>query len=174
MTSDQLFTLMIAFLELISFHFFFGAKFETISPIFHFFGFTPPVTPLPVWFVFLQLRSGGAQVLEGCIAEIHNITSLDISDNGKSEIREEKTQKCYLKQVGKGKIIFQPNLDDTLIKLLFHFLTRGPFNLTEFIYGIILCQSLTKIFPWPKMKSLCSKTIQTKKKKVIINTLIKI
>ncbi|KAJ7420684.1 capping protein regulator and myosin 1 linker 1 [Willisornis vidua] len=30
----------------------------------------------------LSLRSGGAQVLEGCIAEIHNITSLDISDNG--------------------------------------------------------------------------------------------
>ncbi|EPY83129.1 leucine-rich repeat-containing protein 16A isoform 2 [Camelus ferus] len=29
----------------------------------------------------LSLRSGGAQVLEGCIAEIHNITSLDISDN---------------------------------------------------------------------------------------------
>ncbi|XP_027379871.1 F-actin-uncapping protein LRRC16A isoform X4 [Bos indicus x Bos taurus] len=28
------------------------------------------------------LRSGGAQVLEGCIAEIHNISSLDISDNG--------------------------------------------------------------------------------------------
>ncbi|KAF6074111.1 capping protein regulator and myosin 1 linker 1 [Phyllostomus discolor] len=28
------------------------------------------------------LRSGGAQVLEGCVAEIHNITSLDISDNG--------------------------------------------------------------------------------------------
>ncbi|XP_038247955.1 F-actin-uncapping protein LRRC16A isoform X5 [Dermochelys coriacea] len=28
------------------------------------------------------LRSGGAQVLEGCIAEIHNIISLDISDNG--------------------------------------------------------------------------------------------
>ncbi|XP_051465093.1 F-actin-uncapping protein LRRC16A isoform X3 [Apus apus] len=28
------------------------------------------------------LRSGGAQVLEGCITEIHNITSLDISDNG--------------------------------------------------------------------------------------------
>ncbi|XP_004847644.1 F-actin-uncapping protein LRRC16A isoform X2 [Heterocephalus glaber] len=28
------------------------------------------------------LRSGGAQVLEGCIAEIHNIASLDISDNG--------------------------------------------------------------------------------------------
>ncbi|XP_044912971.1 F-actin-uncapping protein LRRC16A isoform X2 [Felis catus] len=28
------------------------------------------------------LRSAGAQVLEGCIAEIHNITSLDISDNG--------------------------------------------------------------------------------------------
>ncbi|XP_037748958.1 F-actin-uncapping protein LRRC16A isoform X6 [Chelonia mydas] len=28
------------------------------------------------------LRSGGAQVLEGCIAEVHNITSLDISDNG--------------------------------------------------------------------------------------------
>ncbi|XP_073187950.1 F-actin-uncapping protein LRRC16A isoform X2 [Lepidochelys kempii] len=29
-----------------------------------------------------ELRSGGAQVLEGCIAEVHNITSLDISDNG--------------------------------------------------------------------------------------------
>ncbi|XP_060228654.1 F-actin-uncapping protein LRRC16A isoform X5 [Meriones unguiculatus] len=29
-----------------------------------------------------ELRSGGAQVLESCIAEIHNITSLDISDNG--------------------------------------------------------------------------------------------
>ncbi|XP_046959077.1 F-actin-uncapping protein LRRC16A isoform X1 [Lynx rufus] len=29
-----------------------------------------------------ELRSAGAQVLEGCIAEIHNITSLDISDNG--------------------------------------------------------------------------------------------
>ncbi|XP_051465092.1 F-actin-uncapping protein LRRC16A isoform X2 [Apus apus] len=29
-----------------------------------------------------ELRSGGAQVLEGCITEIHNITSLDISDNG--------------------------------------------------------------------------------------------
>nr|XP_044988198.1 F-actin-uncapping protein LRRC16A isoform X3 [Jaculus jaculus] len=28
------------------------------------------------------LRSGGAQVLESCIAEIHNISSLDISDNG--------------------------------------------------------------------------------------------
>ncbi|KAL7984456.1 hypothetical protein Chor_003026 [Crotalus horridus] len=29
-----------------------------------------------------ELRSAGAQVLEGCIAEIHNIASLDISDNG--------------------------------------------------------------------------------------------
>ncbi|XP_048204313.1 F-actin-uncapping protein LRRC16A isoform X1 [Perognathus longimembris pacificus] len=29
-----------------------------------------------------ELRSGGAQVLEGCIAEVHNITCLDISDNG--------------------------------------------------------------------------------------------
>ncbi|XP_012890641.1 PREDICTED: leucine-rich repeat-containing protein 16A [Dipodomys ordii] len=29
-----------------------------------------------------ELRSGGAQVLEGCIAEVHNITRLDISDNG--------------------------------------------------------------------------------------------
>uniref|UniRef100_A0A6I8SNK6 Capping protein regulator and myosin 1 linker 1 n=1 Tax=Xenopus tropicalis TaxID=8364 RepID=A0A6I8SNK6_XENTR len=29
-----------------------------------------------------ELRSAGAQVLEGCIAEIHNISSLDISDNG--------------------------------------------------------------------------------------------
>lgn len=31
----------------------------------------------------LQLRSGGSQILEGCIAEIPNISSLDISDNGK-------------------------------------------------------------------------------------------
>ncbi|KAM8870699.1 F-actin-uncapping protein LRRC16A-like isoform 9-T9 [Spinachia spinachia] len=29
-----------------------------------------------------QLRSGGSQILEGCIAEIPNISSLDISDNG--------------------------------------------------------------------------------------------
>lgn len=32
--------------------------------------------------LLLQLRSGGSQILEGCIAEIPNITSLDISDNG--------------------------------------------------------------------------------------------
>lgn len=32
--------------------------------------------------LFLQLRSGGSQILEGCIAEIPNISSLDISDNG--------------------------------------------------------------------------------------------
>lgn len=31
-----------------------------------------------------QLRSGGSQILEGCIAEIPNITCLDISDNGES------------------------------------------------------------------------------------------
>ncbi|XP_031429474.1 F-actin-uncapping protein LRRC16A isoform X3 [Clupea harengus] len=29
-----------------------------------------------------ELRSGGCQILEGCIAEIPNISSLDISDNG--------------------------------------------------------------------------------------------
>ncbi|XP_077096605.1 F-actin-uncapping protein LRRC16A-like [Siphateles boraxobius] len=29
-----------------------------------------------------ELRSAGAQILEGCIAEIPNITSLDVSDNG--------------------------------------------------------------------------------------------
>ncbi|XP_043923009.1 F-actin-uncapping protein LRRC16A isoform X2 [Protopterus annectens] len=29
-----------------------------------------------------ELRSAGGQILEGCIAEIHNISSLDISDNG--------------------------------------------------------------------------------------------
>lgn len=33
-------------------------------------------------FPVLQLRSGGSQILEGCIAEIPNISSLDISDNG--------------------------------------------------------------------------------------------
>ena len=32
--------------------------------------------------VVFQLRSGGSQILEGCIAEIPNISSLDISDNG--------------------------------------------------------------------------------------------
>lgn len=31
--------------------------------------------------VCFQLRSGGSQILEGCIAEIPNISSLDISDN---------------------------------------------------------------------------------------------
>lgn len=31
-----------------------------------------------------QLRSGGSQVLEGCIAEIPNISCLDISDNGET------------------------------------------------------------------------------------------
>lgn len=30
----------------------------------------------------LQLRSAGSQILEGCVAEIPNISSLDISDNG--------------------------------------------------------------------------------------------
>uniref|UniRef100_A0A3P8T6M8 Capping protein regulator and myosin 1 linker 1 n=1 Tax=Amphiprion percula TaxID=161767 RepID=A0A3P8T6M8_AMPPE len=29
-----------------------------------------------------ELRSGGSQILEGCIAEIPNVSSLDISDNG--------------------------------------------------------------------------------------------
>uniref|UniRef100_UPI00358FB8B3 F-actin-uncapping protein LRRC16A-like isoform X2 n=1 Tax=Myxine glutinosa TaxID=7769 RepID=UPI00358FB8B3 len=29
-----------------------------------------------------ELRSFGAQVLEGCIADLHNVSSLDISDNG--------------------------------------------------------------------------------------------
>lgn len=32
--------------------------------------------------VSFQLRSGGSQILEGCIAEIPNISSLDVSDNG--------------------------------------------------------------------------------------------
>lgn len=31
-----------------------------------------------------QLRSAGSQILEGCIAEITNISSLDISDNSES------------------------------------------------------------------------------------------
>ncbi|XP_019206389.1 F-actin-uncapping protein LRRC16A isoform X1 [Oreochromis niloticus] len=37
---------------------------------------------LPATVFCSQLRSGGSQILEGCIAEIPNITSLDISDNG--------------------------------------------------------------------------------------------
>lgn len=38
---------------------------------------------LPAFFCFyFQLRSGGSQILEGCIAEIPNISSLDLSDNG--------------------------------------------------------------------------------------------
>uniref|UniRef100_A0A6Q2YSC5 CARMIL C-terminal domain-containing protein n=1 Tax=Esox lucius TaxID=8010 RepID=A0A6Q2YSC5_ESOLU len=32
-----------------------------------------------------ELRSGGSQILEGCIAEIPNISSLDISDNGQTK-----------------------------------------------------------------------------------------
>lgn len=34
----------------------------------------------------LKLRSGGSQILEGCIAEIPNISSLDISDNGEDSL----------------------------------------------------------------------------------------
>lgn len=41
---------------------------------------------LMYFFFFLQLRSGGSQILEGCIAEIPNISSLDISDNGEKEM----------------------------------------------------------------------------------------
>ena len=40
------------------------------------------VVCLNLSFLSLQLRSGGSQILEGCIAEIPNISSLDISDNG--------------------------------------------------------------------------------------------
>ncbi|XP_064817929.1 F-actin-uncapping protein LRRC16A-like, partial [Oncorhynchus masou masou] len=32
--------------------------------------------------LLVPLRSGGSQILEGCIAELPNISSLDISDNG--------------------------------------------------------------------------------------------
>lgn len=33
-----------------------------------------------------QLRSGGSQILESCIAEIPNISSLDLSDNGEMTV----------------------------------------------------------------------------------------
>nr|XP_057941349.1 F-actin-uncapping protein LRRC16A-like isoform X1 [Doryrhamphus excisus] len=42
----------------------------------------PNVTDVSLDLSCCELRSGGSQILEGCIAEIPNISSLDISDNG--------------------------------------------------------------------------------------------
>uniref|UniRef100_A0A8D3BWV2 CARMIL pleckstrin homology domain-containing protein n=1 Tax=Scophthalmus maximus TaxID=52904 RepID=A0A8D3BWV2_SCOMX len=42
----------------------------------------PNVKDVSVDLSCCELRSGGSQILEGCIAEIPNISSLDISDNG--------------------------------------------------------------------------------------------
>ncbi|XP_069393289.1 F-actin-uncapping protein LRRC16A isoform X3 [Paralichthys olivaceus] len=42
----------------------------------------PSLTDVSVDLSCCELRSGGSQILEGCIAEIPNISSLDISDNG--------------------------------------------------------------------------------------------
>jgi hypothetical protein len=57
------------------------------------YGYYPGLQLLSFLYMFcfyfsllLQLRSGGAQILEGCIAEIPNISSLDISDNGEARV----------------------------------------------------------------------------------------
>ena len=41
-------------------------------------------------------------MLEGCIAEIHNITSLDISDNGEPGIGNGERQRVVGSKLGKG------------------------------------------------------------------------
>lgn len=43
-----------------------------------------------------QLRSGGSQILEGCVAEIPNISSLDISDNGEDSLDLELLWCCFI------------------------------------------------------------------------------
>uniref|UniRef100_UPI0037E75E8F F-actin-uncapping protein LRRC16A n=1 Tax=Semicossyphus pulcher TaxID=241346 RepID=UPI0037E75E8F len=45
-------------------------------------GCNPSLSDVSLDLSCCELRSGGSQILEGCIAEIPNITSLDISDNG--------------------------------------------------------------------------------------------
>uniref|UniRef100_A0A4W4DR48 CARMIL C-terminal domain-containing protein n=1 Tax=Electrophorus electricus TaxID=8005 RepID=A0A4W4DR48_ELEEL len=60
-------------------------KGKEIPPSFkHFFSSSLALNTLNVSGTKLppELRSGGSQILEGCIAEIPNISSLDISDNG--------------------------------------------------------------------------------------------
>lgn len=47
--------------------------------------------------------------MEGCIAEIHNITSLDISDNGKYTDQEQRVvhvKKCFFFQLKDGRSCF--------------------------------------------------------------------
>ncbi|KAF3706977.1 F-actin-uncapping protein LRRC16A [Channa argus] len=45
-------------------------------------GCNPSLSDVSLDLSSCELRSGGSQILEGCIAEIPNISSLDISDNG--------------------------------------------------------------------------------------------
>ncbi|KAM9737838.1 F-actin-uncapping protein LRRC16A [Menidia menidia] len=45
-------------------------------------GCNPNISDVSLDLSCCELRSGGSQILEGCIAEIPNISSLDISDNG--------------------------------------------------------------------------------------------
>ncbi|CAB1420744.1 unnamed protein product, partial [Pleuronectes platessa] len=45
-------------------------------------GCNPSLSDVSLDLSCCELRSGGSQILEGCIAEIPNISSLDISDNG--------------------------------------------------------------------------------------------
>uniref|UniRef100_A0A3B3C3R9 Capping protein regulator and myosin 1 linker 1 n=1 Tax=Oryzias melastigma TaxID=30732 RepID=A0A3B3C3R9_ORYME len=60
-------------------------KGKEVPPSFkHFFSSAASISSINVSGTKLpaELRSGGSQILEGCIAEIPNISSLDISDNG--------------------------------------------------------------------------------------------
>uniref|UniRef100_A0A8C8E1X9 Capping protein regulator and myosin 1 linker 1 n=1 Tax=Oryzias sinensis TaxID=183150 RepID=A0A8C8E1X9_9TELE len=60
-------------------------KSKEVPPSFkHFFSSAASISSINVSGTKLppELRSGGSQILEGCIAEIPNISSLDISDNG--------------------------------------------------------------------------------------------
>ncbi|TMS18600.1 F-actin-uncapping protein LRRC16A [Larimichthys crocea] len=45
-------------------------------------GCNPKLSDVSLDLSCCELRSGGSQILEGCVAEIPNISSLDISDNG--------------------------------------------------------------------------------------------
>lgn len=70
---------------------------------------------------FFQLRSGGSQILEGCIAEIPNISSLDISDNGEMAVNHAYWN-LYLLSLKPYKhynyYYFLPGLDSDLSTLL--------------------------------------------------------
>ncbi|KAL0962322.1 hypothetical protein UPYG_G00338620 [Umbra pygmaea] len=55
---------------------------EAIKALLLGLGCNPNVSEVSLDLSSCELKSGGSQILEGCIAEIPNISSLDISDNG--------------------------------------------------------------------------------------------